>query len=134
MTLSENVIYCIANMLLPVTLLMLGLVIWRTIPPYGSILGYKTSRSVKNPTLWDSAQHYFGKNCTITYTVLSVITLTAVLASIFGTFDEKALVIICTTAVIVNVAALFTVIGIVECKLKKIEHQNSTNGYNTNRF
>lgn len=131
---NENVICCIVNMLLPVTMSALGIVIWRSMPPYGSILGYKTSRSLKNPILWNFDQSYFGKYCTLIYAVLSVLTLTAGLVSIFVKSDETALAIISGVAVIINVAALFIIIGLVEYRLKKIELQNGADKENTNGF
>ena len=72
---GDNVIIAVVDMLLPLTMLGLGLMIWLTKPGYGDILGYRTTWSLKSKETWERAQFLFGKICTIVYAVISVISL-----------------------------------------------------------
>lgn len=105
-------------MFLPLTILGLGLMVWKTHPPFGDIFGYRTTQSQKSPEAWDMAQALFGKSCTLTYAVLSFFTLIAGLVPIFFKVDEMTTTWIVTVANTVDFAALFVVIFITERKVK----------------
>ena len=49
-------------LVIPLTMLMLGLRWWRgRIPPYGGSSGYRTRRSLASPETWVFAHGYFGR-------------------------------------------------------------------------
>ncbi len=118
---GEKVIIAVCNMLTPLTMLGLGLMIWKTRPPYGDIFGYRTTQSQKSPEAWELAQALFGKYCTLTYAVLSGLTLIAGVVPIIFRLepDDLAWTWIVTIVNLVNVIALFIVIGTVDHTVKK---------------
>ena len=61
--------------MLPLTMLGMGLLIWKTKPPYKDMFGYNTTYSQKNERLWDMGQELFGRYCTITYSVITVLSI-----------------------------------------------------------
>lgn len=115
---GEKILVAVCNMFLPLTILGLGLMVWKTHPPFGDIFGYRTTQSQKSPEAWDMAQALFGKSCTLTYAVLSFFTLIAGLVPIFFKVDEMTTTWIVTVANTVDFAALFVVIFITERKVK----------------
>ena len=116
---GEKVIIAVVNMLTPLTLLGLGLLIWKTRPPFGDIFGYRTKQSQKSPEAWELAQAVFGRYCTLTYAVLSALTLISGLLPIFVKLDEFWLSIFVLAVNFANVIALAVVIGITESIVKK---------------
>ena len=116
---GEKVIIAVVNMLTPLTLLGLGLLIWKTRPPFGDIFGYRTKQSQKSPEAWELAQAVFGRYCTLTYAVLSALTLISGLLPIFIKLDEFWLSIFVLAVNFANVIALAVVIGITESIVKK---------------
>ena len=116
---GETIIIAVVNMLTPLTLLGLGLVIWKTRPPFGDMFGYKSKQSLKSPEAWEIAQAVFGRSCTLTYTVLSPLTLIASLLPLFVKFDELGVSILVMAVNFVDVIAFATVIGVTESTVKK---------------
>lgn len=121
---GENIIIALCNMFMPLTLMGLGLMVWKTHPPFGDMFGYRTTQSQKSPEAWDMAQALFGKSCTLTYAVLSFLTLIAGLAPIFFKVDEMAADWIFTAVNIVNFVTLFVLIFITDSKVKKYSAGN----------
>ncbi len=121
---GEKVILAVCNMFLPLTILGLGLMVWKTHPPFGDMFGYRTTQSQKSPEAWDMAQALFGKSCTLTYAVLSFITLISSLVPIFFEVDETAVDWIFTAVNIVNFVTLFVLIFITDSKVKKYSAGN----------
>lgn len=106
-------------MFLPLTILGLGLMIWKTHPPFGDPLGYRTAQSQKSPEAWELSQALFGRYCTLTYAVLSGITLIASVIPLLFQFDDIVASWIVCVANIVDFLALFVVIGVVDHTVKK---------------
>ena len=121
---GENIIIALCNMFMPLTLMGLGLMVWKTHPPFGDMFGYRTTQSQKSPEAWDMAQALFGKSCTLTYAVLSFLTLIAGLAPIFFKVDEMAADWIFTAVNIVYSVTLFVLIFITDSKVKKYSAGN----------
>lgn len=115
---GEMVIIAVCNMLLPLTMLGLGLMIWKTRPPFGDMFGYRTKQSQKSPEAWELAQAVFGKLCTLTYAALCALTLIAsVVPIIFGLDD--VLIIVTGIVNLVDFTAFFVVIAVTEKIVKK---------------
>ena len=116
---GETIIIAVVNMLTPLTLLGLGLVIWNTRPPFGDMFGYKSKQSLKSPEAWEIAQAVFGRYCTLTYAVLSALTLVVSLLPLFVKFDELGVSILVMAVNFVNVIAFAYVVGVTESTVKK---------------
>lgn len=116
---TDNVICAIANMLLPLTLLGMGAIIWKTKPGYKDMFAYHTTTAEKNEAMWNRAQELFGRICTITYAVLSAVTLICGLIPVICRLDKSIGTIICSFLCVANVVPMFVFIGIVEVTLKK---------------
>ena len=116
---GEKVIIAICNMFLPLTCLGLGLMVWKTHPPFGDLFGYRTTQSQKSPEAWELAQTLFGRYCTLTYAVLCGLTLIASIVPIIFKLDELVVMWIMTVANLVDFIALFVVIGITENVVKR---------------
>lgn len=117
---GEKVIIAVCNMLTPLTMLGLGLLIWKTRPPFGDIFGYRTTQSQKSPEAWALAQALFGRYCTLSFAVLSALTLIASLVTIIFTLGELAGMWIFTVVNMVNFIAVFVVIGVTDHTVKKL--------------
>lgn len=115
---GERIICAVVNMLLPLTLLGLGLMIWLTKPGYGDAFGYRTTRSLKSKETWALAQELFGRICTRVYAVLSFLTLISGVIPIILKADEIALSIVVMAVNLADSIALFVIIGIVDGKVK----------------
>lgn len=113
----DNVIIAVVNMLLPLTMLGLGLMIWLTKPGYGDALGYRTTWSLKSKETWERAQGLFGRLCTITYAVISFISLIAGLVPIIWRLDIS--VIIACVLNLVQFFSVFVVIGVTDGIVKR---------------
>lgn len=117
---GEKVIIAVCNMLTPLTMLGLGLLIWKTRPPYRDIFGYRTTQSQKSPEAWALAQALFGKYCTLSFAVLSALTLIASVLPIVFSFDELAEMWIFTVVNLVDFISVFIVIGVTDHTVKKL--------------
>lgn len=116
---GEKVIIAVCNMFMPLTILGLGLMVWKTHPPFGDLFGYRTTQSQKSPEAWDMAQALFGRYCTMTYAILSALTLIASVIPLVFKVNDIVTALIVTAVNTVDFAALFVVIGIVEHTVKK---------------
>lgn len=118
---SDLVIMLIAGLPLPITMLILGLVIWKTRPPFNDITGYRTTYSQKNERLWNMGQEIFGKYCTITYAVILGLSLISGIIPIVFAMDKYTAGIINAGMYLVQFVSFFAVFGVTEGKLKKAE-------------
>lgn len=109
---GDNVIIAVVDMLLPLTMLGLGLMIWLTKPGYGDMFGYRTTWSLKSKETWERAQGLFGKICTITYAVISFISLIAGIVPIIWKSDISG-IIVCALY-LVQFFSVFVVIGVTD--------------------
>lgn len=109
----------VVGLLFPLTLLGLGLMIWKTRPPFNDIMGYRTTYSQKNERLWNMGQELFGKYCTITYAVFLALSLISGLIPIIFKMDKYAASIIFSAMHFIQFISLFAVIGVTDGKLKK---------------
>jgi hypothetical protein len=67
-------------LLIPLTMLILGLRWWRgRIPPYGGSTGYRTRRSLASPEAWVFAHVFFGRLWTILGAAALPVSLAAML-------------------------------------------------------
>ena len=121
---GKTILIAVVNMLLPLTMLGFGLVIWTTRPPFGDMFGYRSKQSLKSPEAWEIAQAVFGRYCTLTYTVLCPLTLIVSLLPLFVEFDELGVSILVMAVNFVNVIAFAYVVGVTESTVKK--HTNDT--------
>lgn len=117
---GEKVIIAVCDMFMPLTILGLGLMIWKTHPPFGDMFGYRTTQSQKSPEAWDMAQALFGRYCTLTYAALSALTLIAGLIPLVFKVDDMVTAWIVTVVNTVDFVALFVVIGVTDSKVKKL--------------
>lgn len=54
-------IYLLTTIIIPVTVVPLGLVMWRYPPRINGLYGYRTRRSMSSPAMWNKAQPYAGR-------------------------------------------------------------------------
>ncbi len=116
---GEAVIIVVCSMLLPLTILGLGLMIWLTKPGYGDAFGYRTTWSLKNKETWERAQGLFGRICTAVYAVLSFLTLISGLIPVIVRADKYVLGIVTGVVNFVDFIALFVVIGVTDSIVKR---------------
>lgn len=116
---GDNVIIAVVDMLLPLTMLGLGLMIWLTKPGYGDAFGYRTTWSLKSKETWERAQGLFGRLCTITYAVISFISLICGIIPIVGGFDKYTAGIIACVLNFVQFVSVFVVIGVTDGIVKR---------------
>ncbi len=56
-----STLYIITVIIIPVTLIPLGLVLWRHPPRINGLYGYRTRRSMRSTEMWREAQPYAGR-------------------------------------------------------------------------
>lgn len=115
---GENIIIAACNMLLPLTMLGLGLLIWLTKPGYGDAFGYRTAWSLKSKETWAFAQEVFGGLCTKVYAVISFVSLLCGIIPIIGGFDDVSGIIACILG-LVQFVSVFVIIGITDGMIKR---------------
>ena len=116
---GELVILMAVGLMLPLTMLGMGLLIWKTKPPYKDMLGYNSAYSQKNERLWNMGQELYGKYCTITYTVILILSILGGLVPIFFDIDHSIGQLINIVIELVQFLSVFVVIGVTDGKLKK---------------
>lgn len=116
---GDLVIMLVTGLPLPITMLILGLVIWKTRPPFNDITGYRTTYSQKNERLWNMGQELFGRYCTITYAVILGLSLISGIIPIVFTMDKYTAGIINVGMWLVQFFSVFVVIFVTEGKLKR---------------
>ena len=116
---GELVIMMIVGLSLPVTMLGLGLLIWKTHPPYKDMFGYNSTYSQKNERLWNMGQELFGRYCTVTYSVMIVLSVICGLVPIIFDINVYIGQLINMIIQLVQFLSVFAVIGVTDGKLKK---------------
>ena len=116
---GDLVIMLVCGLLTPLTMLGLGLLIWKTRPPFNDIMGYRTSWSQKNERLWDMGQELFGRYCTVTYTVILVLAILCGVIPIVFHMDRYTAGLINAAMYLVQFVSVFAVIGVTDHKLKR---------------
>lgn len=107
------------NLALPIILLVVGLLILKNRPHFGSLLGYKTICANKSEHTWNRAQELFGRLCARCYAVMAIITLIGGIAAIVLRPHKAALDLIQMIFIIVNIVPLFVIIFKIEGTLKR---------------
>lgn len=116
---NDNMVTAVVNMFLPLTMLGMGLMIWRTKPGYRDLFGYRTTWAGKSEEAWDFAQELFGRLCTKSFAIASFLTLVAGLIPVIARLDESWGTIICVVVSFADTILMFVIIFIVEEKLKR---------------
>lgn len=116
---GDNVIIAVCNMLLPLTMLGLGLMIRLTKPGYGDAFGYRTTWSLKSKETWERAQGLFGGLCTKVYAVISFVSLICGIIPIVGGFDKDVSGIIACILNLVQFISVFVIIGVTDGIVKR---------------
>ena len=123
---SELVILMVVGLMLPLTMLGMGLLIWKTKPPYKDMFGYNTTYSQKNERLWDMGQELFGRYCTITYSVITVLSILCGLIPIVFDINFYIGELIEMIIYLVQFFSVFAVIGVTDGKLKRALKKEET--------
>ena len=109
----------IVGLMLPLTMLGMGLLIWKTKPPYKDMFGYNTTYSQKNERLWNMGQELFGRYCTITYSVITVLSILCGLIPIVFDINFYIGELIEMIIYLAQFFSVFAVIGVTDGKLKR---------------
>ncbi len=56
-----SLLYPITVLMIPATLILLGLIMWHHPPRINNLYGYRTRRSMSSPTMWREAQPFAGR-------------------------------------------------------------------------
>lgn len=125
---GDLVILLVSSLFLPITMLILGLVIWKTRPPFNDIMGYRTTWSQKNERLWKMGQELFGRYCTITYAVIFGISVIMSVIPMLLHIDKLMISVMNSAMYLVQFTALFAVIGVTDGKLKRAFKEENKGG------
>ena len=116
---GDLVIMLVVGLMLPITMLGMGLLIWKTNPPYKDMFGYNSTYSQKNERLWKMGQELFGRYCTITYTVILIASILGGLVPIIFDINFYIGELINMFIYLAQFLSVFAVIGVTDGKLKK---------------
>ena len=115
----ENIIWMLESLIIPVTLMLTALFIWKFPAEYKGMWAYHTVYAEKSPETWTAAQSYFGKIgffSNLAALILTIIAFIPVLAvERFQSYGALVCMIITTAQIVV----FFVDIFIVEGMLKK---------------
>lgn len=128
---GDLVIMFAVGLLLPVTMLGIGLLIWKTRPPFNDITGYRTAYSQKNERLWNMGQELFGRYCTVTYAVILGLSIISGLLPIVFKINRYVGELINMGMYMVQFISVFAVIGVTDGKLKKALKEDGDGNGNT---
>lgn len=128
---GELVIMFVVGLLTPLTMLGLGLMIWKTRPPFNDIMGYRTTYSQKNERLWNMGQELFGRYCTLTYIVILGLSIISGLLPIVFKINGYIGGLINMAMYLVQFVSVFAVIGVTDGKLKKALKEDGDENGNT---
>lgn len=117
---GEYVVMLICELLCPLTMLLLGLFLWRFPAEYRSIFGYHTKAAESSPEAWSAAQGYFGVRLMLTQIpVIIIITVTWVITCIIMKLSEDMIAAISTVLIFIPISSVFIAMGMTEHMLKK---------------
>lgn len=114
----NNVMFLIGELPVPIIIMAFAWSMKRCPPKLGEN-GYNTKRSRKSEEAWEFAQTAYGHYATVTFAVMSAITLAVGLTAIFLNFSETAGFVTFLAVTLAQVAALFVLIMVIEHQLKE---------------
>lgn len=103
---------------LPLVMLIAGAVVWRKPPAYKGY-GYRTERSESSPEAWAAAQLLCGRLLVLSHLPLLLMSIAAVVIAVAVGISESTAVIMTVAAVFVQLAVLFTALGMTERTLRR---------------
>lgn len=118
MTVNYNILYLIAELPAPLTILALSALVWKNPPRQNENIGYRTRRSQSSEQAWLFAQIAYGKLSTIVFAVFTALTVIVGVVGILKNFGEKTGFAVFIAQNCILVALLFVILIIVENKLK----------------
>lgn len=123
---SDNVIIFICEMLLPLSMVIIGLIMWRFTPAMNHFIGYRTVLSMRNDATWYTVQRIFGKLAVISGTVMVVITAIAGSFMVALNVSEDTAAVVCITVTGVQVAAMLVDTAVTEKRLRQMFNKDGT--------
>lgn len=114
-----NVLFLLAELPVPIIIMAFSASIWRNPPKREENFGYRTKRALRSESAWNYAQELYGRICTITFAIMSALTLIAGLIPVIARLDEGRGAIISGMVFLADLILMFVIIFIVEGKLKK---------------
>lgn len=122
---SDNIIFLITAIPVPIIMLILGIVIWKNPPALGNV-GYKSKYARSSPEAWLFAQITWGK-LSVFHNIPTLIgTIIAEVAGILLKLDENQGLILYIVVTTAQVVVIFTDIFITERRLHKYFNPDGT--------
>ena len=117
---GEYVVLLICELLCPLTMLLIGVFLWRFPAEYKSMFGYHTAAAERSPEAWAAAQGYFGIRMVIAQIpVIIIMVVTWVISCVIMKLGEDAVAAIAMVLTAVPIVVVFIVVGMTERMLKK---------------
>ena len=117
---GEYVVLLICELLCPLTMLLIGVFLWRFPAEYRSIWGYHTTAAERSPEAWAAAQGYFGMRMVIAQIpVIIIMVVTWVISCVIMKLGEDAVAAIAMVLTAVPMIVVFVVVGMTEKMLKR---------------
>lgn len=114
----NNVLFLIGELTTPLIIMAFAWSMWKSPPKLGEN-GYNTKRSRKSEEAWEFAQTAYGRYATITFAVMSALTLAVGLTAIFLNIGETAGFVTFLVVTFAQIAVLFITIAVIERQLKE---------------
>lgn len=116
---GDNVTLMLESLILPVTMMLTALFIWKFPAEFRGLFAYHTVYAEKSPATWAAAQYYFGKVGFFSNLAALVLSIAAyVPVFIIDSFESKGGVV-CMIVTMVQVAVVFVDMFATEGMLKK---------------
>ncbi len=116
---GEYVVLLICELLCPLTMLLIGLFIWRFPAEYKSMFGYHSTAAERSPEAWAAAQVYFGIRMVIAQIpVIVIMVVSWVITCVVMKLSEDAVAAVAMVLTAIPIIVVFIVVGMTERMLK----------------
>ncbi len=116
-------VFLICDLLVPIIMILSGYFMWKHQPnKINYVVGYRTSRSMKNADTWKFAQEYCGKLWFKTGLIMLV--PSGIIQSLFYKSSDDIMGIICTVIILIQCIVMMLSIFFTERALKNTFHDD----------
>lgn len=116
---SENIIWMLESLIIPVTLMLTAFFIWKFPAEFRGMFSYHTIYAEKSPAAWAAAQNYFGKIGFFSNLAALILTIIAFVPVLIVERFQNYGGVVCIFITAAQVVLILVDIFIVEGLLKK---------------
>lgn len=116
---DKNVILMLESLIIPITMMLTALFIWKFPAEFRGLFAYHTVYAEKSPAAWAAAQYFFGKLGFFSNLAALVLTVAAFVPVLVAERFEPFGTLVCMIATVAQVVLVLVDIFVTEGMLKK---------------